>query len=119
METRNRIDTEIAALAAFLREQDDVAVIGHVSPDGDAAGSAIAVKLALEDESFRELCFEGHRWFDLLRWGIAAETMAAYIAGETPEAQAEYAGFVKGKHELMPIPSQQIDLGAGPQNPGY
>ena len=48
METRNRIDTEIAALAAFLREQDDVAVIGHVSPDGDAAGSAIAVKLALE-----------------------------------------------------------------------
>lgn len=38
----------IAALAEFLRAQDDIAVIGHVSPDGDAAGSCIAVKLALE-----------------------------------------------------------------------
>ena len=74
---------------------------------------------AIRHERRVELAMEGHRWFDLLRWGIAAETMAAYIAGETPEAQAEYAGFVKGKHELMPIPSQQIDLGAGPQNPGY
>ena len=48
METRNSIDAGLAALAEFLRGQDDIVVLGHVSPDGDAAGSAIAVKLALE-----------------------------------------------------------------------
>ena len=77
------------------------------------------LRAAIRHERRVELAMEGHRWFDLLRWGIAAETMAAYIATETPEARAEYAAFVPGKHELMPIPSQQIDLGAGPQNPGY
>lgn len=77
------------------------------------------LRAAIRHERRVELAMEGHRWFDLLRWGIAAETMEAYIATETPEARAEYAGFIKGKHELMPIPSQQIDLGAGPQNPGY
>ena len=46
--TTTRPDPGIAALAEFLKAQDDIVVLGHVSPDGDAAGSAIAVKLALE-----------------------------------------------------------------------
>ena len=77
------------------------------------------LRSAIRHERRVELAMEGHRWFDLLRWGNAAEVMAAYIATETDEARQHYAGFVTGKHELMPIPSQQIDLGAGPQNPGY
>lgn len=77
------------------------------------------MRSAIRHERRVELAMEGHRWFDLLRWGNAAEVMAAYIATETDEARQHYAGFVTGKHELMPIPSQQIDLGAGPQNPGY
>lgn len=77
------------------------------------------LRSAIRHERRVELAMEGHRWFDLLRWGNAAEVMAAYITTETDEARQHYAGFVTGKHELMPIPSQQIDLGAGPQNPGY
>lgn len=34
-------------LAAFLISHDDIAVIGHISPDGDALGSAIAMRMAL------------------------------------------------------------------------
>lgn len=34
-------------LAAFLRANDDYALFGHVNPDGDAAGSCIALALAL------------------------------------------------------------------------
>lgn len=34
-------------LARFLRGNDDCAVFGHVNPDGDAAGSCIALALAL------------------------------------------------------------------------
>ena len=35
-------------LAAWLKDQQDIAVIGHVSPDGDAVGTVLAVKRLLE-----------------------------------------------------------------------
>lgn len=37
----------IEALADWLRDKDDIVVLGHVSPDGDAAGSALALWHAL------------------------------------------------------------------------
>lgn len=77
------------------------------------------LRKAIRHERRVELAMEGHRWFDLCRWGIAKETMDAYIAGETDEAKAEYSPFVKGKHELFPIPSQEIDITGIAQNPNY
>ncbi|MFN0174663.1 MAG: RagB/SusD family nutrient uptake outer membrane protein [Saprospiraceae bacterium] len=58
-----------------------------------------------------ELAMEQHRWFDLLRWGRAAQAMQA--AGKT--------NFVTGKHELLPIPQSEVDLTSGrvTQNPMY
>lgn len=38
----------IAELAQWLRERDHIAVIPHVNPDGDALGSALALKLMLD-----------------------------------------------------------------------
>ena len=73
-----------------------------------------------------ELAMEGHRFFDLSRWGIAAETINAYFAFEgaiTPDVRG--GNFTKGKNEYFPIPLTQIDLstknGESPlkQNPGY
>ena len=53
-----------------------------------------------------ELMGEGHRFFDLVRTGRAAENID---------------GFVLGKHELFPIPSIEIELAGNrwEQNPGY
>lgn len=53
-----------------------------------------------------ELATEGHRFFDLVRTGQAAEALT---------------NFVVGKHEVLPIPQREIDLTAGTliQNPGY
>jgi hypothetical protein len=63
---------------------------------------------------------EGHRWFDLKRWGILAEVMNNYRATTKPQIAAHIAEFVKGKHELFPIPLQERDLNSPmPQNPGY
>ena len=62
---------------------------------------------------------EGHRWFDICRWGIAKEIMDAYKATETPECQAQMAEFIKGKHELLPISSKEIELNPMAQNIGY
>ncbi len=77
------------------------------------------LRAAIRHERRVELAMEGHRWFDLCRWGIAKETMDAYLAQETPEAKAESAPFEKGKHEFFPIPSQEIDITGIAQNPNY
>ena len=62
---------------------------------------------------------ECHRWYDLCRWGIVKEVMDAYKASETLEARQHMAEFVKGKHELLPIPDEEVRLGGLAQNPGY
>lgn len=77
----------------------------------------------LRHERRCELAMEGHRWFDLVRWGIAAETIKAYEATETNEYKYQVSlggGFQKGKHELLPIPLKERELNPNmDQNPGY
>lgn len=54
-----------------------------------------------------ELATEGHRFFDLVRTGRAAEVLA-------------FKGFVEGKHELLPIPLTEMNHNANLiQNPNY
>ena len=66
---------------------------------------------------------EGHRWFDLVRWGIAYDVMdrdnGSYGKNESQEARAEMANFIKGKCELFPIPAEEINLNPMDQNAGY
>jgi hypothetical protein len=60
---------------------------------------------AVRHERRVELGFEMHRFFDLVRWGIADQLL--------PD-------FQPGKHEVFPIPQTELDLNpALAQNPGY
>lgn len=76
--------------------------------------------LAIQHERRVELAMEGHRWFDLKRWGLLSDVMNHYRSSTKPQISTHMSGFVKGKHELFPIPLQERDLNSPmPQNPGY
>jgi tetratricopeptide (TPR) repeat protein len=69
---------------------------------------------ALRWERRLELGQEGHRFFDLVRWGIAKETIDEYLQVErVRKPYLDEANFVKGRDEYLPIPQQQINLSGG------
>ena len=77
---------------------------------------------ALQWERRLELACEGFRAYDLMRWGIMAETMNAYFDGErSRRSHLANARFTKGRDEYLPIPKSQIDLSRNlyKQNVGY
>lgn len=64
---------------------------------------------ALRWERRLEFALEGIRFFDLVRWGIAAETMNNYFETEkTRVPHLSAANFTKGRDEYLPVPEQQI-----------
>jgi len=65
---------------------------------------------AVWNERRLELAFEHDRYFDLVRQGRASQVL-----------NAKGIPFVEGKHEVFPIPQEQIDISGGAliQNPNY
>ncbi|WP_234737033.1 RagB/SusD family nutrient uptake outer membrane protein [Tellurirhabdus bombi] len=89
-----------------------------------AFASKETARTAVRFERKLELSGEGHRFFDLVRWGIAAPALNAFLAYERPKLSNAYSGatFTAGKNEYLPIPQTQIDLQGTSilkQNPGY
>ena len=107
-EAHNRGGLDEAKALGYLNQvrkrafcgDDPSCVYNPISPSGAALTDAII------EERRLELMGEGHRFFDLVRTG---------------RAQQAIDGFVPGKHELFPIPFQEIQFSAGnwAQNPNY
>ena len=92
--------------------------------DGDEAGR---FRTALYWERGFELAFELQRRFDLLRWGVLGDALQLMASKTVVNQSAEksfLAGYnvVSGKHELFPIPLDEIQVNyclENKNNPNY
>lgn len=100
----------------------------HLSPIENATLDDV------KKEKRLELCMECVRYQDLLRWGDAEELLkdqgkkipALYGYNEDGSLNVTFtwtntnAGFVAGKHELLPIPQEEMNINPNmEQNPNY
>ena len=129
LETARKYVNQIRARAAnptvYVKGADGKPAANYVigmydTPWTDQAAARDAVRF----ERKLELSGEGHRFYDLVRWGIADKAVNAFLAFESSKLPGTYAGakFTAGKNEYMPIPQQQIDLQGTDvlkQNKGY
>lgn len=93
-------DTQALIYLNQVRER----AFGNSNSNISATGSALTH--AIWEERRLELMGEGHRFFDLVRTGQAASAIE---------------GFVTDKHEVFPIPFEEIQFSNGNwnQNPNY
>jgi len=99
-EAKYRAGDEAGALVE-LNKVRDRAQLADVTASGEALFQAIVAERQLE------LAFEGVRFLDLIRWGLAPQVLGS-------------KGFVTGKHELYPIPLDEIRNNPNiQQNPNY
>ncbi|WP_298502687.1 RagB/SusD family nutrient uptake outer membrane protein [uncultured Maribacter sp.] len=129
-----------------LRAQDDI-VMGRISNTTFGADDAVVIdesqpaanyllglypsfpdqdyaRKAVRHETRLEFALEGMRFQDLVRWGIDAETMNAYLASELSSNKLPWiqgATYTDGQDDHFPIPQTQLDLQSGvlTQDPAY
>ena len=102
---RTRAATEI------VKKDDGTPAANYLVKPYPAFASQDYARKAVRFERRVELAMEGHRHFDLVRWGNADVVLNAYLAKESKKrSYLTGAVFKKGSSEYFPIPQAQIDI---------
>jgi len=120
--SRAKKDISGSSLINYAKDQCDISLYGSFASQDDA-------RKALRWERRVELAMEGHRFFDLRRWGLLSTTLNKYFESEKTD---EYDGqtfalyykdafFTANKNEYFPIANNQMNYVQGlyHQNKGY
>ena len=121
-EVRHRAGaTETNSLQAYKTAQPNLYELPYFN-SGDEADN---FRTALYWERGFELAFEGQRKYDLLRWGILGDALKLFQSKMDKSLKGKYVAgdkFIKGKHELFPIPLGELQANPAlknQNNPGY
>ena len=106
----------------MVRDRAQLTLIADTNPSINQSD----MRQAIIEERAMELAGEGHRFFDLVRWGLADDYMGATSMHVTNGSQTYHPKslsggiFQSGKHELVWIPNSERDANPNlDQNPGY
>ncbi|WP_298502917.1 RagB/SusD family nutrient uptake outer membrane protein [uncultured Maribacter sp.] len=110
----DNMTSEAAIYVDMVRERAELTPVTPLNLSQDDMRTAII------DERAMELAGEGHRFFDLVRWGLADDYLGANsLHGSNPKSLSGGV-FQANKHELVWIPSSELDANPNlKQNPGY
>lgn len=117
---------DVLLMGAELKE--DVSLINQVRARAQLTPISSYSTAALRNERRWELAFEGIRYFDLLRWGIAGEALNSQNGTEVKDDMVsnrielgDLAKRIKETGGFMPIPQEEISLSNGvlQQTPGW
>lgn len=122
----NRVRARAANKDGFVKTSAGLNAANYVIGLYSSFPSQDFARKAVRFERRLELGMEGHRFFDLVRWGIADVEKNAYFAKEgLKRTYLQGATFKKGVNEVFPIPQQAILSSSKGgketlvQNPGY
>jgi len=118
----NMIRERAANSQYFVKDANGNDAANYVISTYDQAWNDQATaRKAVRFERRLELALEGHRFFDLKRWGIAAEVINEYLAEESTKRTYLQGAQFTPDYIRHPIPLNAIDLSQGTltQNPGY
>jgi hypothetical protein len=117
LENINAVRTRAASPEGFVKETDGVTPAANYQiAEYPSFPDATYARKALRMERKLELGMEGHRYFDLNRWGITVEELNRALAYEksTPWGPVIYGNAVVGIEDVTyPIPQRQIDMSNG------
>ena len=112
------------AAGSPVLNDDSTPAANYVISEYTAFADQTQARAALRMERKLELSGEGHRFYDLVRWGVAPTELNDFITYESGFLSGAYAGatFSANQDEYLPIPQDEIDLQGEDvltQNPGY
>jgi hypothetical protein len=117
LENINLVRNRAANPAGFVKEEDGITPAANYQittytsfPDVDFARKALRLERKLE------LGQEGHRFFDLNRWGITVDELNRILVYEKtmPWGNNLYGNHVVGPEDVTyPVPQHQIDISNG------
>jgi hypothetical protein len=123
----NQIRARAANPAGFVMDGAVPAanyVINQYPASGYPFDTQANARIALQMERKLELGMEGHRWFDLNRWGNTVTELSRILAYEKTQEWGNnmYGTAAVGPEDTTyPIPQRQIDISSGNivQTPGH
>lgn len=113
-------DPDVLKYTNMIRER-----AGMPKVDATVYNSQSALRELIRRERQAELAFEGHRFFDIRRWGIANEVMNGPVYGATDPVtgityEIETRKYNPNRDVRYPIPQNEMVTNPNMvQNPGY